>query len=78
MSDVKDDKVLRLDATLSDWEDEMVVELSKKHSVSEDAILDIGVTFLMNELRAAANGKPSLLNSIRNAEFETNSKSGGK
>lgn len=78
MSDVKDDKVLRLDATLSDWEDEMVVELSKKHSVSEDAILDIGVTFLMNELRAAANGKPSLLNSIRNVEFEANSKSGGK
>ena len=70
MAETNENKVLKLDATTSDWEEAMIVELSAKHKVAEDAVLDIGITFLINELRAAANGQSSILNSIRNSGFD--------
>lgn len=58
---------IQVDAALSDWEESMISELSDAYGISDDIVLNIGVTFLMNELSASMNGKPSLLNSIHAA-----------
>ena len=47
----------------------MLSELSQKYGLDDDVVLDIGVTFLLNEMSASMNGKPSLLNSIHAAGF---------
>lgn len=55
---------IKVDAALSDWEEVMVDELCKQYDLPDSVVLNIGVTFLMNELSGSMNGKPSLLNSI--------------
>lgn len=60
---------VQVDAALSEWEEDMVADLSEQYGLSDEIVLNIGVTFLMNELSASMNGKPSLLNSIQAAGF---------
>lgn len=55
---------IKVNAALSDWEESMVSELAETYGVDDDVVLNIGITFLMNELSASMNGKTSLLNSI--------------
>lgn len=55
---------LKVEASLSEWEEMMVNELSQKFNISDDIILEIGITFIVNEMSAAMNGKPSIINSI--------------
>lgn len=55
---------LKVEASLSEWEEMMVNELSQKFNISDDVILEIGITFIVNEMSAAMNGKPSIINSI--------------
>ena len=55
---------IKVDATLSDWEEMMVDDLCKQYNLPDNVVLNIGITFLMNELSGSMNGKPSLLNSI--------------
>ncbi len=59
------DEKMQVNASLSDWEENMLAELAQKHGVSEDAILDIGSTFLSNEILASVNGKPCLMTAIQ-------------
>ena len=58
---------VKIDATLSDWEEQMVEDLAKQYDLQDDVILQIGVTFLVNEMSASMNGKQSLLNSMHSA-----------
>lgn len=60
---------LKVEATLSDWEENMVDELALKYGLSGDVVLDIGCTFLVNELSGAMNGKVCILNSMRKSGF---------
>lgn len=62
-----ENKPVQVNASLSEWEEMMVTELAQKFGVDEDVVLNIGVTFLVNELSGSMNGKPSLLNSIHAA-----------
>ena len=64
-SNVSDDnKKLVVNASLSDWEEAMLTELSAKYNIPDDIILEIGMTFVVNEMRAAANQQPCVINSI--------------
>lgn len=58
---------VQVNASLSDWEEQMVTDLAAQYNLPDDVILQIGVTFMMNEMSASMNGKPSLLNSIHAA-----------
>ena len=60
----------KVTASLSAWEENMVSELASQYDVPDEVVLNIGVTFLLNELSGSANGKQSLLNSIRPVGFD--------
>lgn len=66
---MSDQSKVQVNASLSDWEEMMLMELSQKYGLDDNVVLDIGVTFLLNEMSASMNGKPSLLNSIHAAGF---------
>ena len=66
---MSDQSKVQVNASLSDWEEMMLTELSQKYGLDDNVVLDIGVTFLLNEMSASMNGKPSLLNSIHAAGF---------
>ena len=65
---------MRVDATLSEWEEMMVDDLCKQYNLPDDVVLNIGVTFLLNELQGSANGKPSILNSMHASMSEMQSR----
>ena len=62
-------KPIQVNASLADWEEMMVSELSQQFGLDDEVVLHIGVTFLMNEMSASMNGKPSLLNTVHAAGF---------
>lgn len=62
----------QINAALSEWEEQMIADLAKQYSLSDTTVLNIGVTFLINELSASANGKPSLLNSMHPSDPSKN------
>ena len=64
MTTSEKDDILNVSAVLADWEDEMIVELAKKHNIDENEVLDICVTFLVNEIFGSAHNKQSLFNTI--------------
>lgn len=66
---MSDQSKVQVNASLSDWEEMMLTELSQKYGLDDNVVLDIGVTFLLNEMSASMNGKSSLLNSIHAAGF---------
>ncbi len=66
---MSDQSKVQVNASLSDWEEMMLTELSQKYGLDDNVVLDIGVTFLLNEMSASMNGNPSLLNSIHAAGF---------
>ena len=54
----------QINACTFEWEELMIEELAKKHKISEDIVLDIGITFLLNETKAITNGKDCILSSM--------------
>ena len=56
--------VTQVDATTADWEENMIAELATKYDLDENIVLDIGITFVINEMSAAMNGKQALINTI--------------
>ena len=54
----------KLDICLSDWEDQMVEDFCVKYDLPDSVVLDIGVSFLYNELQAGFAGKPCMMSSI--------------
>lgn len=64
----------RVNITLSDWEESMLSELSEKYKMNAESILDVGLTFLINELSAAGNQTPCILSSINPVIDENDSK----
>ena len=63
-----DVKPIQANISLCDWEETMVDDLCRQYNLPDSVILNIGVTFLMNEISASQNGKQSLLNSISKVE----------
>ncbi len=57
-------KDVKVNASLAEWEENMVDELCAQYRIPDDVVLNIGITFLLNEMSASMNGMPSLLNSI--------------
>lgn len=49
------------------WEENMIAELAQKHGIAEDKVLDIGITFLMNEIQSAMNNNPCIMAALSTA-----------
>lgn len=54
----------QINISLEDWEEQMIDELCNKYNLSDKIVMDIGISFLYNELMASMNGKKSLLDAI--------------
>lgn len=63
---------LKIESTFSDWENEMIADIASKHNVSENDAMDIGLTFLVNEITASINGHDCIMNAINVALMKSN------
>lgn len=54
---------------ISDWEDALVETLAQKHGLEEDVVLDIALTFILNEASAIVMKRPNVLSTINALDF---------
>lgn len=73
----KDDKRV-VQASLVDWEENMVSDLSKEYNVPAETVLAIGLTFVVNEMSAAMNQQPCVINTITPKITSENSEESNK
>lgn len=52
---------------INSWEEEMITALAKKHEISEEAVMDIGMTFLVNEMESARHHNPCFMTALSTA-----------
>ena len=50
---------------LTDWEDALIDSMSQKHNLDSEIVMDIAVTFMLNEASAVLLKRPCMLKSVR-------------
>lgn len=55
------------------WEENMIDELSKKHGISDNVVLDVLMTCLLNEINAMCAGKDCILKDAMHTKFDVES-----
>lgn len=54
---------------VADWEDALIETMAQKHNIDEDVVLDIAVTFLLNEASAIRHKRPNILATVNALDF---------
>jgi len=58
---------MKTPVNINPWEEEMIAEFAKKYAISEDAVMDIGITFLLNEMESARHHNPCFMTALSTA-----------